>query len=125
VTGQRCNHLNYIKKLIKMELREKIYKTEEKISQIIGDNYCPTMNHRYKGTDSFKTITPTVGLYKKENIFLTTNNASKFTMDESIVIKDRTHFMKKDEFKTYYEELSKDNKIRFESSKKEAKSNSK
>jgi hypothetical protein len=86
--------------------REKLYKNEAEIEDLIKDKYSKTTCHRMKEKDTFKTIFPTSDLWKAQVIFKTTNQVLK---PESYCdpYRDQTFNYKTDFNKRFFEEMLK------------------
>jgi hypothetical protein len=90
--------------------RDDIYINENKIKENLGECYNPVINHRQKERDTYKNISPASGLWSSNQIYKTTNQLSSVPKEAHVTC-DKLHFMKKDVFKTYYEEMSKTIKL--------------
>jgi hypothetical protein len=86
--------------------RHEIYKNENKIETILGEHFNPTMAHRMKEKDTFKTVFPTSELWTSDVIFKTTNEVVKPSSYKD-PYHDKTHYFKMDWNKRYNEEMAK------------------
>jgi hypothetical protein len=107
---------------------KKVFKNENEIQKVMGENYNHTMCHRMKNKDTTGTCFPTNGLWKPEVLYKTTNEVIKPTAYQD-PYQDETHHYKKSFEKAYGEEMAKAQNIikqrnKNETEKREGKSNS-
>ena len=103
--------------------RSEIYRSENVISETLGEHYNPIICHRMKEKDTFKTVFPSTDIWKSDILLKSTNQVLKPTsyVDPH---HDKRYFFKMDANKKYNEEMARAKNI-MANTKKEEKSEEK
>jgi hypothetical protein len=105
-------------------MNNKVFINEKQIEEKCGEFYNCTMCHKMKSKDTTSSIFPTIGLWKNDLVYKTTNQISQPTEYNNKYL-DKKHYIKTGFEKKHFEELAKANNIDKQRKLNEAEKNNK